>query len=392
MNLFNLCKTQYKIKKPIRLIELFAGYGSQNLALKYLGANYESYKICEWNYKSFHAYKCLHHTNDSTDYSKDLTKEELVDCLYKLGISSNWNKTMTLSQIKYLKEEKLREIYNDIKITNNLVDITKVKGNDLEINDPSYEYIMTYSFPCQDLSTAGDQKGMKKNSNTRSGLLWEVERILKECKNKPNVLIMENVVQITNKNNIKDFNEWNLQLEKLGYTNYYKNLIATDYGIPQIRNRTFMISILNSYDNFYKFPEPIDKQTHFLELMESNVDDKWYIKPQKDGTYTQKVISYAIDKPNNVICDCRHKSFFSKYSPTLMCTVLSNQILMFNQEKEGTNLKIRFLLPIECFRLMGVKDEDFYKIENEFKPIDLRHMAGDSIVVNVLYYIFKQML
>lgn len=148
LNIFN-SKTFYKITKPIRLIELFAGYGSQAFALKYLGVPFEHYKTCEWAIKSIQAYKDAHFTNDNIDYSKDLTKEQLIEFLYKKGISSNYNEPMTEQQIKRLGEEKLRNIYNNIKATHNMVNIQQVHSEDLEIKDiDKFEYLVTYSYPC----------------------------------------------------------------------------------------------------------------------------------------------------------------------------------------------------------------------------------------------------
>ena len=112
--------------------------------MKYLGVPFEHWKICEWNYKSFHAYKLLH-SSDDTDYSKGLSKDELVEYLAKKGVSADWNKPMKLEQIKRLGEGSLREIYNNIQATHNLVDISQVHGNDLEIIDGEksvIEYIM----------------------------------------------------------------------------------------------------------------------------------------------------------------------------------------------------------------------------------------------------------
>lgn len=83
---------------------------------------------------------------------------------------------------------------------------------------------MTYSFPCQDLSIAGKQKGMSKRNNTRSGLLWEVERLLNECDELPQVLLMENVTQIHSKKNNDEFIKWMMFLESKGYSNYYADL------------------------------------------------------------------------------------------------------------------------------------------------------------------------
>lgn len=279
MNIFECLYPQFKTDKKIRLIELFAGYGSQALALKYLGVEFESWKICEWNYKSIQAYKDIHHPDDNTDYSADLSKEQLADYLIEKGISSDWNTPMKAEQIKRLNEAKLREIYNNIQSTHNLVDVSKIHANDLEItNRDKYTYILTYSFPCQDLSLAGQRAGMNRDSETRSSLLWQVERILQECRQlgtMPDVLLMENVPQVHGTENMPNFREWLTELERLGYTSYWQDLIATDYGIPQIRNRTFCISLLGEYA--YSFPQPIELEKRLKDMLESSVDEKYYL-------------------------------------------------------------------------------------------------------------------
>lgn len=132
-SIFDELYENYKIKRPIRLIELFAGYGSQAFALEYLKADFESWRICEWNYKSFHAYKCFHHNDDNTDYSAAKTKDELVKIISSLGVSADWNKPMNDRQVNNLPEHKLREIYNDIQATHNLVDVSRVHAKDLAI-------------------------------------------------------------------------------------------------------------------------------------------------------------------------------------------------------------------------------------------------------------------
>lgn len=282
MNIFEMLYKPFKITKPIRLIEFFAGYGSQALALKYLNANYEHWKICEWNYKSTYAYKNIHMEEDKNDYSKELTREELIEYLYSKGISADWNESMKYEQIKKIPEWELRRIYNSVISTHNLVDISKVGGADLEIVDKEeYCYILTYSFPCQDLSLAGKTQGMKEDSQTRSSLLWQVGRILQELKELnalPQMLLMENVIQVHNQNNIEDFKKWIYQLEKLGYQNYWQDLIGTDYGIPQIRNRTFMVSVL---DGYYEFPKPIKLEKRLKDFLEDKVDEKYYISQKQ---------------------------------------------------------------------------------------------------------------
>ena len=135
-------------KKPIRLIEFFAGYGSQALALKYLGIPFEHYVTCEWAIKSIDAYKHIHFPNINEDHTDLMDKDDLVDFLYKKGISSNWNEPMTREQIARKNENELRDIYNNIKITNNLVNIQQVTGGGLGItNTDKYLYVLTYSFP-----------------------------------------------------------------------------------------------------------------------------------------------------------------------------------------------------------------------------------------------------
>ncbi len=586
LNLYEIEYEKYKITKPIRLITLFSGYDSQALALKYLDVPFEHYKTCEWSIKSMQALKDIHFTDKDIELNSNRTKQDMIDFLYQKGISSNWNEPMTKEQISRLSEEQLKTIIKNIAITHNLVNIQQVKGNDLEIVDTDkYTYVLTYSFPCQDLSLAGKGKGMSDTS-TRSGMLWEVERILQECKDLgslPEVLLMENVPQVHSQDNLQDFNKWKLRLEELGYNNYFQDLIATDYGIPQTRNRCFMVSILGDYS--YTFPKPIPLKLKLKDMLEDNVDEKYYLSDKGmeyicgnaanpnlkdmydrnnallnrnnayclntkidrragDSNYilkdygeisvkdfikiknaTQKgyleatdgdgidissrmehhrgtvqkqkiqtlttsggndlgvvvnmktelcnnLIKQAKIKENDVIrhsytnsrmngemkdlkqnnisptldtrCDClgvcvgtyqysKSDSFMKgkdrlqlgkETSDTLQTTQkegvvinplkgISGKSWQFEQQvydengsartlkaSEGSgnipkvvnDLRIRKLTPKECFRLMGVKDEDYEKCAKNQSDSSLYHLAGDSIVVNVLMAIFKEML
>ena len=225
----------YKICKPIRLIELFAGIGSQAMALKRLGADFEHYKMIEFDKFAVKSYNAIH----DTDFKP--------------------------------------------------MDITKIHRNDLEIIDTDrYCYLMTYSFPCQDLSPAGKQKGMVKGSGTRSGLLWEVERVINEVDNLPQVLLMENVPQVHGKKNINDFQKWIAFLESKGYSNYWQDLNAKNYGVAQNRNRCFMVSILGDWN--FTFPEPIPLQKVMEDYFEDKVDEKYYINNEKAQKMIQKLI------------------------------------------------------------------------------------------------------
>ena len=435
MSIFDYMYPKYKITKPIRLIELFSGYGSQALALKYLGVNFEHWKTCEWAVKSIQAYKDIHFTDDNNDYSKEWKDEHLISWLFEKRISSNYNEPMKKEQIIKLGEEKRRNIFNNIYATHNLVNIQQVKGKDLDIKDTDkYEYIMTYSFPCQDLSLAGKGKGMSDTS-TRSGMLWEVERILSECEELPQMLLMENVPQVHSLENMKDFHKWQVRLEELGYKNYWQDLIATDYGIPQTRNRCFMVSILGDYS--YSFPKPIPLKLKLKDLLENEVDEKYYLS-NKMLNYMQSTSSGGISRK-----EMFERNFEDGNVRKTAATITTNAgqrasdnfIKVKNATKKGYleatdgdgidissrmehhrgtvqkqmiqtldtqggeskgvvsgDLRIRKLTPKECFRLMGVKDEDYEKCAKNQSNASLYHLAGDSIVVNVLMEIFKEIL
>ena len=308
------------------------GYGSQALALKYLGVPFEHWKICEWAVKSIQAYKDIHFPEDTKDYSKGIEIGQIKEFLFNKGISSNYNESMSKEQINRLNEDNARTIYNNIKATNNLVNIQQVKGKDLDIKDTDkYTYILTYSFPCQDLSLAGVRKGMSDTS-TRSGMLWEVERILQECKDLgtfPECLIMENVPQVHGEGNVEDFNKWQLKLEELGYKNYWQDLIATDYGIPQTRNRTFMVSVLGDYN--YTFPKPIPLKLKLKDMLEDNVDEKYFLSDKQ----INDIQSWnAYEKP----LENMEKTDKQNISPTLTTrsgAYAAGMILIKNANKKG---------------------------------------------------------
>jgi len=147
-NIFDFMFDEYKVKNKIRLIEMFRGYGSQALALKYLGANFEHYKICEWAINSIIAYADLHRDeleHYGENFCGDLTKEQIANELFNYGVSIDYSKPATLDQLKRMNEEKLRLCYNSIWWTNNLVDISRVKAKELNIVNPeTFTYLLTY--------------------------------------------------------------------------------------------------------------------------------------------------------------------------------------------------------------------------------------------------------
>ena len=129
---------------------------------------------------------------------------------------------------------------------------------------------------------------MERGSGTRSGLLWEVERLLKECKELPDVMVMENVTEVHGYKNKSHFEEWISFLESLGYSNYYQDLNAADFGVAQHRERCFMVSILGNYN--YKFPTTIPLNTVMADYLEESVDEKYYVTSQKAYDLIVKLI------------------------------------------------------------------------------------------------------
>lgn len=130
----------------------------------------------------------------------------------------------------------------------NYGDISKIDWEQV----PDFD-LFTYSFPCQDISSAGLQRGFEKGSGTRSGLLWECEKAI--VAKKPRYLLMENVKALVSKKFMPMFNEWLALLESMGYTNHWQILNAKDFGIPQNRERVFAVSILGE-TRAYQFPKP----------------------------------------------------------------------------------------------------------------------------------------
>lgn len=345
---------KYKITKPIRLIELFGGIGAQSKALERLQVPFTAWRYCEIDKYAVQSYNAVHGTKFAP------------------------------------------------------TDITQLHAEDLAIRDTDkYEHIMTYSFPCQDLAILGSKRGMTKGSGTRSGLLWEVERLLDEMTERPQILLMENVPQVIGVNAIKDFALWLAKLEELGYKNYWRVLNATGFGVPQNRQRCYMVSLLGDYR--YSFPKEKPLKKVLLDLLEEKVDEKYYLSDRQ--------LRYVIDY--NHVCDNTKRGDLGKFivnppiAKTISCRGASSQradITNFVIEgadrvytiddlremcAQGTakNLRVRKLTPRECWRLMDFDDEDFDKAKaTGISDSQLYKQAGNSIVVAVLQAIFGELI
>lgn len=209
--------TEYTAENPLRLIELFAGIGSQTQALTNIGIAHKVVAISEIDKYAIRSYEAMHGK------------------------------------------------------ANNLGDIRKIE----ELPDAD---ILTYSFPCQDISVAGKGAGIKEG--TRSGLLFEVERLLRVASEKgtlPKYLLLENVKNLVSKKFKADFDKWLDFLSELGYTNYWKVLNAKDYGIPQNRERVFCVSIRGEHEPLV-FPKPKELTIRLRDMIDETVDEKFYLK------------------------------------------------------------------------------------------------------------------
>lgn len=378
MSIFDFIREPISITKPIRLIELFAGYGSQAMALKRIGAKFEHYRVVEFDKYAIASYNAVHGTDFPT------------------------------------------------------MDITKVHAEDLNICDTeTFTYLLTYSFPCTDLSVAGKQAGMSKGSGTRSGLLWEVERILTEIRDSngelPQILFMENVPQVHGKKNINDFEKWLGFLESLGCTNYWQDLNAKNYGVAQNRNRCFMFSFLGNCS--YDFPQPIPLTKRIRDYLEGVVDDKFYVsdkalkgfakhaKKQKEKGNSFHAVVKDVDDISSTIkaryykdgSDCLIKvagrinsSQDGKvvYTDGIALTLTSGHYNVpkiaeptIRKSYESVKLQhsIRKLTPREDGRLMGVSDEDIDKMAAVNSNTQLYKQFGNSIVVDVMCAMFKNL-
>jgi len=376
----------------IKLRTLFSGIGSPEIALRELGIDYEVMDFCEIDKYAAKSYSAVHGVDESK----------------------------------------------------NLGDVTKVWGRNLPYAD-----LMVWGFPCQDISVAGKQRGIQEGA-TRSGLYYEGFRILKETM--PKYSIIENVKNLVGKKFKENFNSMLEDIESIGYNNYWKVLNAKDYGIPQNRERVFIISIRKDVDNGkFTFPEGFDNGLRLKDLLEDEVDEKYYISQEK----TEKLISQIKDKEisNSIRCGghgsidrhqwdmvCVQLGSFDKedindnerqrrvysdegVSPTILARTDNEKILTVertplkfldrNGKKTDGNYafcvdtaqtggikehldngshRIRKLTPKECWRLMGFKDTDFEKAAQVNSNSQLYKQAGNSIVSDVLYHIFDSLL
>lgn len=358
----------------LKVFEAFAGYGSQRMALRNIGIEFEVVGISEIDGDVIKSYAAIH--SDFLDKRINIdkyvpkNKEEMIQYLETINVPLDYKTFHNLA--KKLSLQNLKDIYLANKLIKNFGDITKINPSNL----PDFD-LFTYSFPCQDISVAGYQHGLNANSGTRSSLLWECCKII-ECK-KPRFLMMENVKNLTGCNHKNNFLKFLEYLESLGYKNSWKVLNAREYGIPQNRERVFCISELNGEDEFI-FPEPVELKLKLYDILEKNVDEQYYLNNnQVMDTPIEQEYSYCLD--SNYWKGVTLKSFLEKHRRQLVTDKIND---------DGKYVPRR-LTPKETWRLMGVRDEDIYKASQLISKTSLYKQSGNSIVVPVLEAIFSKL-
>lgn len=469
----------------LRVFEAFCGYGSQSLALTRYGVQYKSVGVSEVNiaaqavYYSVQAKKSI----EEVEYEHKTVGEKVAELEYKnIGYDFTRRKSAWTTIIKKVKEnrrltelqrQKVESVYSQMQAINNYGDISKINPKDLPDMD-----LFTYSFPCQDISTAGKQKGLEKKSGTRSSLLWDCTKIIKE--KKPKYLMLENVRNLLGSKHKKSFETWLEVLDELGYISYYKIINAKFCGVPQNRPRVFCVSIRKDIDTQeFCFEEDFDSGVRLKDILELEVDEKYYLasdqvealltqlREQEEekralkalksngntvqklaneqgnhyggGLYSKEGISPSLvsseggggannipkittncikivgnisptnygamnvhdpqgvcktlvangggnTEPKVIIDDTLGYNgvrLYDKYSPTLR----SERQGLKTVQRKDKKIRIRKLTPKECFRLMGLTDEEIAKIQAtkiNNRPISNSQqykLAGNSIVV-----------
>lgn len=378
----------------LRVFEAFSGIGCQHMALDNLGIEHEVVAIAEIDKYAIKSYTAIH-----------------GDAL-------------------------------------NLGDISQIRPEDIPDHD-----LFTYSFPCQDISISGKQGGLDVDSGTRSGLLWECQKVI--AAKKPKYLLLENVKNLVGKRHKANFDLWLDWLVEQGYSNYWQVLNAKDYGIPQNRERVFVVSILGEHQP-YEFPDKQPLKIRLADLLEPAVDEKFYLDNEK----TRNLLAVIEYKPTVEIRLNQVGNFEKLANPDKkfndpqvgrvldtmgICQALDTmqggnrqpKILIKNATTQGyleategddidlsfpnsntrrgrvqqkcrttlqtgvsvgtveftdqAEFRIRKLTPLECWRVMGISDEAFYAAQAVNSNSQLYKQAGNGIVVPVLEAIFSKL-
>ncbi|MGN3818095.1 DNA (cytosine-5-)-methyltransferase N-terminal subunit [Mycoplasmopsis bovis] len=396
--------------KNIKIYELFAGIGSQLKACKNIAnsleANFVSLGACEWFIDAIIGYMKIHYGSVLSE--NELSRNEMADILSKFTFSADSKQAVGSAYFTRMNEQKLRKIFPYLYGFVNYEYFNKkwenrkiIRGGGQEsysftnIKDistlPKNIDILTYSFPCQDISQQGNQKGISKQ--TRSGLLYEVERILKNNKDRlPKVLLLENVKALASKKFINQFQQWIDALSQLGYKSVWKVINSADYCSVQNRERVFCISYLSKND--FNFPEAI-KPFKNLEKIIVNSSE------MKNCSELLQYFQYNFNQTKNQIIKTKLQNYTTfnseayvylptKLGPTLTASGANARLKFYF--KHTNELKI--MSARQAFLYMGFTENDYLKVkeDNLLSEQKMIYLCGNSISVEVLESIFRQVI
>lgn len=352
-NKFSIKGDTRKEMPKLTVFELFSGIGAQARGIKNTGLfDCEVLGTADIEKEAMVSYASIHNGLDLSE-EVSLTDAEMREKLLERNIGITEKGTNPISS---LKGNRLKRYYLAMEKSKNVGDVSKL------VSLPEVD-MLTYSFPCTNFSVAGRQQGSvwtckdckyiynplsisvdkryicpncggNNIKSTQSGLLYEVERLLVKAKEEgklPKYLLLENVKNLVSKKFIKEFEGWLERLDTLGYNTYYKVLNAKNCGVPQNRERVFAVSILKELDKGkFTFPEPFDLEIKLKDLLEDEVDNKYYVSDEKVQRFIQnnpkldliKEVLGTCHKKNDLGCSTRNRVYNSeKLSPTLMSTM-----------------------------------------------------------------------
>ena len=417
------------MSRKYNVVELFSGIGSQAKALKKIGFEINVQATCEWDMQAFIAYDVIHREAAAPPVYpavKAMSFSDVYDKLCQYTLSGNGKEPMDPVTLHGYGEEVLKRAYTAILRNNNLVDITKVTGERM----PDSTDILTYSFPCQDLSNVGAfhgyRKGIDKDSGSRSSLLWQVGRLLKEMtdcgKRLPRFLVMENVPTLLSDRHRGNFNQWISELSEFGYVSGNYELNARNFGIPQNRPRLLMVSVLTGDDaekteTVRKYLKAASPESIISDFRNSGfyrnitVGELLHITQDKNSVFWQEALAC---NPN----DTPSRRRIWEENPQLVTegnrisgerfvrTITTKQDrnpnsgnIWFDSGLPG-RANFRYLTPRECMLFMGFDNMDYDNlIANNpvvrkksclFPRDKIIRMAGNSIPVQLLEGFFWQ--
>ena len=385
----------------LRLFEAFSGIGAQAKALKNIGVDFESVGVAEVDGDAIKSYAAVHADTSNVTIPSE---EEMQAYMERLNIPLDKK-----GNRRILKDTELEAVYKSSVAIKNVGDISKVK------DFPEMD-LFTYSFPCQSISFAGYGHGLDRGSGTRSSLLWECERVIEQ--QKPKYLLMENVKALLSVKHKHNFDIWKEWLDDMGYNSYVMVLNAKHFGIPQNRERVFMVSIRKDVDTGYEIPVGHEIDVKISDFVDYSVEARLSMEKHRDIIERDAGLQQRI---KNVLNGIEHEIPKNKIDglgqvyASFRSTAVTNHESWYVQTLTTANQKVylggiskeklyddsddlvnyfwcRELSSREYWRLMGFTDEDYDKAYQVTKVASLYRQAGNSIVVPVLEAIFTNLL